>query len=277
MNLDEFIMCTNIVKKPEHKSSSTRRTITNRYYELLPPHPLSETHAIHLTTTHYVPVLAGKPPPLFTAKSSRQEQLTFNWYYCTLLMPWRWHETSCSGSSSCSLPTWGQFRRLLQEDSKQAPPESRCVDVCVAEPCIEQEGVKENTNIAKPVTPEFLQLLAQGRLLRFLNITTSLVADKQVTNLIQAWRGRNRTLWKDAGGTSDLAKGTDATSGRFANLDPELQQTITELLESSTRKSDVDAVQRAADMQRYSGKYLNVLSDLQMQQKDVVIRRYKKN
>ena len=126
------------------------------------------------------------------------------------------------------------------------------------------------------MTPEFLQLLAQGRLLRFLNITTSLVADKQVTNLIQAWRGRNRTLWKDAGGTSDVAKGTDATSGRFANLDPELQQTITELLEGSTRKSDVDAVQRAADMQTYSGKYLNVLSDLQMQQKDVVIRRYKK-
>ena len=63
LNLDEFIMCTNIVKKPENKSSSTRRTITNRYYELLPPHPLSETHAIHLTTTHYVPTLAGKPPP----------------------------------------------------------------------------------------------------------------------------------------------------------------------------------------------------------------------
>ena len=147
----------------------------------------------------------------------------------------------------------------MHEDSQQAPGESRCADVSVMKPCIEPEQIKENTDIAKPVTSEFLQLLAQGRLLRFLNITTSLAANKKVTNLIQAWRGRNRTLWEDASGASDLAKGTDATSGKFANLDPELQQTITELLESSTRKSDVDAVQRAADMQIYSGKYLNVL------------------
>ena len=59
------------------------------------------------------------------------------------------------------------------------------------EPFAEQEQVKDNTDITKPVTPAYLQLLTQGRLLRFLNIMTSLVVNKQVTNLIQTWQEQN--------------------------------------------------------------------------------------
>ena len=132
----------------------------------------------------------------------------------------------------------------------------------MTEPLVAQEQVKENTDVAKPVTPAFLQLLAQGRLLRFLNITTSLVVNKQVTNLIQAWRGRNRTLWNDESNAQDSAKGTALASRNFGNLDPELQQTITELLENSARASDASALQRAADLQKYAEDCLNVLSNL---------------
>ena len=230
-------------------------------YKLLPPHPLAETHVIHLSTTHYLPTLAGKPPPLFSAKASRKEQSDFNWYYCALLMPWRWHET---GTTHCSIPTWGQFRQLLNEDSQKMPAQERCdVDLVMTEPLAEQEQLKENTDLAKPVTPAFLQLLAQGRLLRFQNITTSLVVNKQVTNLIQAWRGRNRTLWNDESNDQDSAKRTALASRNFGDLDPALQQTITELLENSARATDASALQRAADLQKYAENCLNVLSDLQ--------------
>ena len=67
------------------------------------------------------------------------------------------------------------------------------------------------------------------------------------------------TLWI----AQDSAKRTVLASRNFGDLDPDLQQTITELLENSARATDANALQKAADLQKYAEDCLNVLSNLQ--------------
>ncbi|CAK0867394.1 unnamed protein product [Prorocentrum cordatum] len=237
LSFDEFVMSMQVAKKArrdQRDQKPGRRP--NPTYELLEPHPLAGQYEIEAKAKFDVPIFVGQPPPRIppllkdargeaTAARQRKERLHAE-YFIAVFAPW--HASTATGVD-CTLHGWQTFLARLEAEAAGRPPAATRMR-------------------GKTLPVEDVQSrIAQGRLFRIEQVGYALTSSTTQAKAMNAWRSRNRTLWKDdpLGPAADAADAGQGAPPRKAAED------IADLKARAARRADIRAVSRAAQAETW--------------------------
>ncbi|CAK0807187.1 unnamed protein product [Prorocentrum cordatum] len=237
LTFDEFVMSMQVAKmsRADERSQKPGRR-PNATCELLEPHPLAAEYEIKAKAKFDVPIFVGQPPPRLppvldhargkqTMARQRKERLHAD-YFMAVFSPW--HASTASGVDIAPAG-WQAFLGRLDSDAAGAPPAST--------------RMRRKT----PAQEDVHTRIAQGRLFRIEQVSQALASSTSQAKTMNAWRCRNRTLWRDdhlSAAADDPAAGPDATSRKAAD-------DIADIKARAARRADARCINRAAQAESW--------------------------
>ncbi|CAK0798449.1 unnamed protein product [Prorocentrum cordatum] len=230
LSFDEFAMSMQVAKKArrdQRDQKPGRRP--NPTYELLEPHPLAGQCEIKAKAKFDVPIFVGQPPPRLpplltdakggaTAARQRKERLHAE-YFTAVFAPW--HASTATGVD-CALHGWQTFLARLEAEAAGRPPAATRMR-------------------GKTLPVEDVQSrIAQGRLFRIEQVGCALTSSTTQAKAMNAWRCRNRTLWKD----DPLGSAADAADAGQGAPSKKAAEDIADLKARAARRADIHAQSR---------------------------------